>query len=99
MKKPSLLSLIVMTLIASPAMAADTAYELSIGGITCPACVGRAEKDLKAMEGVSSVKTDIDAGIITVCADSRVKLDDKQLKSMFAERGFTFNGMTRHEGC
>jgi len=89
----------LISLAASPALAEEIGYELSISGITCPACVGRAEKDLKAMEGVSSVKTDIDAGKINICANEHVKLNDEQLKSMFAERGFTFNGMTKHDGC
>ena len=97
--KRTLLTIILSTLIASPALAANIGYDLSIGGITCPSCVGSAEKDLKAIEGVSSVKTDIDVGKISLCADERVKLDNEQLKAMFAERGFTFKGMTKREGC
>lgn len=99
MKKPSLLALTVTVLISAPAMAANTSYDLSIGGITCPACVSRAEQGLKAMESVYSVKTDIDTGKITLCADERAKLGNEQLKTMFSERGFTFKGMTKREGC
>lgn len=97
--KRAFLTITLSTFIASPALAANVGYDLSIGGITCPACVGNAEKDLKAMEGVSSVKTDIDAGKISLCANEHVKLDDEQLKAMFAERGFTFKGITKREGC
>lgn len=97
--KLAMLGIILSTFIASTASAANSSYDLSIGGITCPACVGRAEKDLKAMEGVSSVKTDVDAGKISLCAEDRVKLENGQLKAMFAERGFTFKGMTKRESC
>ncbi|NBX72890.1 MAG: heavy-metal-associated domain-containing protein [Alphaproteobacteria bacterium] len=97
--KRTLLTIALSIFIVSPTLAANIGYDLSIGGITCLSCVGSAEKNLKAIEGVSSVKTDIDAGKISLCADERVKLDDEQLKVMFAERGFTFKGVTKREGC
>ncbi len=91
---------IVLALMGSAAgFAADTQYTLKVDGMTCPFCVATSEKALKKIDGVNAVSTDLEAGIIKVCADEKVKFTDDQLKEMFLERGFTYRSMTKTQTC
>jgi len=86
-------------LAAGAAHAGDVQYDLRVDGITCPFCVATSEKELKKIEGVKAVSTSLDEGVISVCADESVEFTDEQLREMFLDKGFTYKGMTKHDGC
>ncbi len=88
-----------MWLAASAAHAGDVQYDLRVDGMTCPFCVATSEKALKKFEGVKAVSTNLEAGVISVCADESVEFTDDQLREMFLDKGFTYKGMTKHDGC
>lgn len=88
-----------ITLLAFPAYAEEIRYDLNVTGMTCAACVARAEKEFKEMEGVVSVNTDLDTETVSLCTDETVVFKDEQLKALFLEKGFTYKGMARQEQC
>jgi copper chaperone CopZ len=92
-------ALSAFALTAAPALAADVTYEFRVDGMTCPFCVATSEKALRKIDGVKTVSTDLEAGVITVCADESVTFTDEQMKELFLKRGFSYRSMTRSEGC
>lgn len=89
----------IFALAAAGAQAAEVQYDLRVDGMTCPFCVATSEKTLRKIEGVRLVSTDLDAGIISVCADDIVVFTDDQLKALFLDKGFTYRSMTKRDGC
>ena len=93
-----LLAIIAMILVSN-ANAKDVQYNMRIDGITCPFCVATSAKALKEIDGVKTVGSDLEKGIIKVCADEKVVFKSEELKKMFIEKGFTFKSMTKKEQC
>lgn len=92
--------LVLLVWTASPALAEDVQYVLHIDGITCPFCVATSESALKKMDGVKSVSSSLKDGTIVVCADDdKVAFSDEQLTTLFKEKGFTYRGMEKTDGC
>ncbi|MDQ7050405.1 MAG: heavy-metal-associated domain-containing protein [Enterobacterales bacterium] len=79
--------------------ATQVQYNLRVDGITCPFCVATSAKALKKIDGVNKVEANIEAGLIKVCADDKVKLTDKHLTQLFVDKGFTYRGMKKLEAC
>lgn len=88
-----------MWLAASAAHAGDVQHDLRVDGMTCPFCVATSEKALRKIDGVKAVSTNLDEGVISVCADESVELTDEQLREMFLDKGFSYKGMTKQDGC
>ncbi len=86
-------------LAAGAAHAGDVQYDLRVDGMTCPFCVATSEKALRKIDGVKAVSTNLDEGVISVCADESVELTDEQLREMFLDKGFSYKGMTKQDGC
>lgn len=86
-------------LAAGTAHAGDVQYDLRVDGMTCPFCVATSEKALKKIEGVKAVSSDLDAGVISVCAEESVEFTDEQLRELFLDKGFTYKSMTKQDGC
>lgn len=84
---------------ATAAHAGDVQYDLRVDGMTCPFCVATSERALKKIDGVKAVSTNLEEGVISVCADESVKLTDEQLRELFLDKGFTYRSMTKEEGC
>ncbi len=81
------------------AMAAEVQYNIRVDGITCPFCVATSAKALKKIDGVNTVGSDLEKGIIKVCADEKVVFTDEQLTKLFIEKGFTYRGVNKQEQC
>lgn len=65
---------------------------LSVGGMTCAACVRRVEKTLQALEGVQDVSVNLASGkAVVVHRDGVVSLDDFQ--RALEEAGYQFLGV------
>ncbi len=98
MKKLPFVSGIAL-LVAGNALAADVQYNMRIDGITCPACVAASAKALKQIGGVKEVGSDLEKGLIKVCADEKTTFTDEQLTKLFVEKGFSYRGMEKQEQC
>ena len=97
--KRLLLTTAAALLVAGNAVAADVQYNMRIDGITCPFCVATSEKALKKIDGVKEVDSDLEQGILKVCADEKTTFTDEQLTKLFVEKGFTYRGMKKQEQC
>lgn len=93
------LSLIAVFVSLASAQAEDVQYDMRVDGVTCPFCVATSSKELKKIEGVHEVSADLEAGIISVCAEDSVVFTDDQLKKLFRKKGFTFREFTQVGGC
>lgn len=84
---------------AATAYADHRQHDMRVDGITCPFCVASSSKVLKEIEGVYWVTTDLEAGVVSVCAEPQAKLNDEYLTQVFGDTGFTYRGKTISEGC
>ena len=96
--KSMILFLVAYALIAT-ALADDVQYDIRVDGITCPFCVATSERALKKITGVHAVGSNLETGIIFVCADSQVTFTDAQLKQLFLDKGFTYRSFQKTSGC
>ena len=96
--KSMILFLLAYALIGT-ALADDVQYDIRVDGITCPFCVATSERALKKITGVRAVGSDLETGIIFVCADSQVTFTDAQLKQLFLDKGFTYRSFQKTPGC
>jgi len=85
--------------LAVPALSAEQTTKIRVDGMTCPFCSATSEKALQKIDGVKSVTTDLEAGVITVCASDTAKLDDVTLKELFLKKGFTFVSKEQFDTC
>ena len=91
---------LVMTFgLAGSALAGDVQYDIRVDGITCPFCVATSERELKKIEGVHEVGSDLASGIIFVCAGDQVVFTDAQLRKLFLDKGFTYRSYKKKPGC
>jgi mercuric ion binding protein len=90
---------LVIIAFSVPITAADTTTAIRVDGMTCPFCVATSEKALQKIAGVKSVVTNLDEGLIEVCATDQSKLDDETLKKLFLDKGFTFVSSQVTVGC
>lgn len=95
----SVLAVTAALLFASPVLAEDKTYELRVDGMTCPFCSATSEKALRKIDGVNAVSTDLERGVITVCAADSAALSDAQMHELFLAKGFTYRSMEQHSGC
>lgn len=65
MKKQFMTGLLGLLLMQT-AFAAGTHYEMRVDGLACPFCAYGIEKKLKAIDGVSDIKVDLDKGLVSV---------------------------------
>tara|TARA_B110000238_G_C15926918_1_gene353008 strand:- start:335 stop:640 length:306 start_codon:yes stop_codon:yes gene_type:complete len=79
--------------------AADVQYNIQIDGITCPSCVKTSAKALIKIDGVKEVGSDLEKGLIKICADERTTFTDEKLRILFLEKGFIYSSMEKQEKC
>ncbi|MGB5578962.1 MAG: heavy metal-associated domain-containing protein [Woeseia sp.] len=96
MRKVLLVSLAFFCLDAS---AEDAQFMIRVDGVTCPFCVATSERTLAKIKGVHSVNSDLNSGIIYVCADETTDLSATRLTELFSKRGFTYRSVRKSTGC
>jgi mercuric ion binding protein len=74
------------------AQSAKTVYTLQVDGLACPFCAYGVEKQLRAVDGVATVETDIKAGTVTIDMRAGATLDEATAKRAVERAGFTFRG-------
>lgn len=77
------------------AFAAGTHYEMRVDGLACPFCAYGIEKKLKAIDGVSDIKVDLDKGKVSVNISEGKELSEEQMKKLFNDSGFTYRSMEK----
>lgn len=80
----TLFLLLPLSLVAVP-----PTYELTVDGLACPFCAYGVEKALTRVQGVASVKIDINAGTVTVTMLDDATLSEAKAKQIVRDAGFT----------
>ncbi|VAW79748.1 hypothetical protein MNBD_GAMMA15-881 [hydrothermal vent metagenome] len=96
--KQKLIALLLMLAVSSTVMAAGTHYSIRVDGLACPYCAYGIEKKLKAIDGVSDIEVDLEAGLVTLNTTDGVSLGEAQMKTLFQDAGFTYRSMTSISG-
>ncbi len=91
--------LLALLLFSFPTFAADKEVRMQVLGAVCPSCAYGLEKQFMKVEGVKAFDVDFKAGIVSVCADNKVKFTDKQLTQIFKDAGYTFKGKEERSSC
>lgn len=88
--------IVFLLLLASTSlvMAAETNVSIRVDGLACPYCAYGIEKKLKTIDGVSDIKVDLEAGLVTLNTADGVSLGEEQMKTLFQDAGFTYRSMT-----
>lgn len=76
---------------------AESHYVVRVDGLACPFCAYGIEKTFRKIEGVRDVKVDLDAGKVYLRTADEVQFTEEQLKDIFADTGFTYRGLERHQ--
>jgi len=79
------------------AFADDTHYLVQVDGLNCPFCVYGIEKELKKLDGVEKIETELALGQIVVEVDDGVMLSEETVREIIRSAGFTFKSMTQHK--
>ena len=95
MSKKVLSGLILGLALMQSAWAASTNYEMRVDGLACPFCAFGIEKKLKAIDGTSDIKVDLDKGVVSVNMAEGKSLTEEQLKKLYNDSGFTFRSMKK----
>ena len=81
--------LLSMTIPASLALAGGkAAYAIGVDGLACPFCAYGIEKQLRRIDGVDSVSTDIAGGTVTVTMEEGVTLEEGLAEKAVKNAGF-----------
>ncbi len=102
MKKYALIStnfLFIALLNNTTLQAKEVQHNMRVDGITCPFCVATSAKELKKIDGVIHIGSDLKNGIIKVCSDESVQLTDEALTELFLNKGFTYKGKETIDTC
>ncbi len=91
--KKLLLTVLLGIMMAQTAHAAGTRYDMRVDGLACPFCAYGIEKKLKAVDGVSNIKVDLDKGLVSVDMKDGGSLTEEQMKKLFSDAGFTYRSM------
>lgn len=69
---------------------------INVKGVQCNMCVGNIEKGLGKLDGIASVKVDLDRKVATVEYVS-TKLNQSQIEAAIADIGYDANEVKRNE--
>lgn len=72
-------------------------FEIRADGLACPYCAYGIEKKFMAIEGVKEIDVDLKKGLVKVNGTASLKFEEKQLKTLFTDSGFTFRSMKKIE--
>lgn len=92
-------TLLVVALLTAAASGQEAApgYVIRADGLACPFCAYGIEKQLGAVDGVTSVETDIRSGTVTVTMRPGATLDEAVARAAVEAAGFTMRGFARQD--
>ena len=80
--------LIVSLLFAAPLWADESQYNVGVDGMSCPFCVYGLEKQIKKIDGVSAVATNLERGEIVVSMKEGNSLERNSIDKAVSNAGF-----------
>ncbi len=85
----SAVALLLLLSFASTTLAQVEKVEIRVDGLACPFCAYGLEKKLKKVEGVASVKINVDKGIALLESKKAASIDVDEVEPAVADAGFT----------
>ena len=91
----TLLSVIFLMALATPAWSAEYRYELKVDGLACPYCAYGIEKKILTLQGVKDDSLDIrlNEGLVVFDAENDKRISEASLKELVNDAGFTLRGL------
>ena len=81
---------------STDAFAEETHYLLGVDGMSCPFCVYGIEKQLKRIDGVEDVSTNLGEGNIWVEATNTDVLSEESTRQLLEDAGFALRSFEIH---
>ena len=63
--------------------------QVQVDGLSCPFCAYGLEKKLKDIDGVASLKIDIDEGLVTFSVSKDKNITEEEIQKVVTQAGFT----------
>jgi mercuric ion binding protein len=76
---------------------AQKSVELQVDGLACPFCAYGLEKKLTTIDGVDSIKIDIEKGMVTLLVQEDMTVNEEVIKEKIKEAGFTPGEITSNK--
>ena len=83
--------IVALVLSSGVVLAEGAQYRLYVDGLACPFCAYGIEKQLRALEGVETVETQIREGVVIVTLKEAHALDEATATRAVRDAGFTLN--------
>ena len=71
-----------------------TYVKIEVKGLSCPFCAYGLEKKLKEIDGATNIEIDIKEGVATFTVAKEKQPDEKQLRKVVKDAGFTAGEIT-----
>ena len=86
-----ILLMIVVTYLSIPGtgLFAQNSIDVQVDGLACPFCAYGLEKKLSDLDGVDSIKIDIEEGLVTLIVQEDTTITEEVIKEKVKEAGFT----------
>jgi len=88
----------VLLLWSANTPAEETHILLGVNGMACPFCAYGIEKQLKKIDGVGEVSTNLPQGEIWVEASGNEVLSEDEARTLLQDAGFTLRSFETHQG-
>ncbi len=89
MNKFLLIFMTTFFLLTTSGLFAQNSVELQVDGLACPFCAYGLEKKLSDLDGVDSIKIDIEKGMVTLIVQEDKTINEEVIKEKIKEAGFT----------
>ncbi len=89
MNKFLLIFMVTFMLIPSSGLFAENSVKAQVDGLSCPFCAYGLEKKLTTIDGVDSIKINIEQGLVTLIVQEDKTIKEEVIKEKIKEAGFT----------
>ena len=89
MNKFLLIFMTTFFLLTTSGLFAQNSVKVQVDGLSCPFCAYGLEKKLSDLDGVDSIKIDIENGMLTLIVQEDKTINEEVIKEKIKEAGFT----------
>lgn len=88
------LAVLAIVMLAAPAAAQVSHYDVRVDGLACPFCAYGLEKKVKALRGAQNVHIELDRGLVSFDVTGETDLLPDVVEKAVRDSGFTARGFT-----
>lgn len=86
---------LILSVFWSTAVFADDKIIVLVEGMTCPACAGKVEHELKSNTEVKKTKIDIASGTIQIYLEDEKDIGDDKIRNAISKAGYSVKEIKR----